>query len=221
MLLLKNLRKQMDIANIRKDYTLRSLSLDKVKDSPMSQFAIWLEEAIKAEVNEPNAMNLATINVQNRPSARIVLLKGLDQGLVFYTNYESKKGIELLKHPFAALTFFWPELERQVRIEGEIEKVIPEDSDKYFLSRPINSQIGAWTSPQSQVIPDRFFLENRQKEMTLRFRTEVLVRPVNWGGFRLNPYYFEFWQGRASRLHDRIVYEKELSTEWTKKILAP
>jgi len=211
----------MDIANIRKDYTLKSLNLSEVENSPMAQFAIWLEEAIKAEVNEPNAMNLATINQQNRPSARIVLLKALDQGLVFYTNYESRKGSELLARPFAALTFFWPELERQVRIEGEIEKVSAANSDKYFLSRPIASQIGAWTSPQSQVIPDRSFLEKREKEMTLRFQSEALVRPANWGGFRLNPYYFEFWQGRASRLHDRIVFEKGTSTEWTKKILAP
>jgi len=211
----------MDIANIRKDYTLKSLNLSEVENSPMAQFAIWLEEAIKAEVNEPNAMNLATINQQNRPSARIVLLKALDQGLVFYTNYESRKGSDLLARPFAALTFFWPELERQVRIEGEIEKVSAANSDKYFLSRPIASQIGAWTSPQSQVIPDRSFLEKREKEMTLRFQSEALVRPANWGGFRLNPYYFEFWQGRASRLHDRIVFEKGTSTEWTKKILAP
>lgn len=211
----------MNIANIRKDYTLKSLNLSEVENSPMAQFAIWLEEAIKAEVNEPNAMNLATINQQNRPSARIVLLKALDQGLVFYTNYESRKGSELLARPFAALTFFWPELERQVRIEGEIEKVSAANSDKYFLSRPIASQIGAWTSPQSQVIPDRSFLEKREKEMTLRFQSEALVRPANWGGFRLNPYYFEFWQGRASRLHDRIVFEKGTSTEWTKKILAP
>ena len=211
----------MDIANIRKDYTLRSLGLEEVEDSPIDQFTLWLEQAIKAEVNEPNAMNLATINLQNRPSARIVLLKGLDHGLVFFTNYESNKGRELQKCPFAALTFFWPELERQVRIEGNVEKIAEGDSDRYFLSRPVNSQIGAWTSPQSQVIPNRSYLESREKEMTLKFQNESLVRPSNWGGFRLNPNYFEFWQGRASRLHDRIVYEKGNSEDWTKKILAP
>ena len=211
----------MDIANIRKDYTLRSLGLEEVEDSPIDQFTLWLEQAIKAEVNEPNAMNLATINLQNRPSARIVLLKGLDHGLVFFTNYESNKGRELQKCPFAALTFFWPELERQVRIEGNVEKIAEGDSDRYFLSRPVNSQIGAWTSPQSQVIPNRSYLESREKEMTLKFQSESLVRPSNWGGFRLNPFYFEFWQGRASRLHDRIVYEKGNSEDWTKKILAP
>lgn len=211
----------MNIANIRKDYTLKSLGPHEVEDLPMVQFSIWLEEAIKAEVNEPNAMNLATINLQNRPSSRIVLLKGLDHGLVFYTNYESKKGQELQKHPYAALTFFWPELERQVRIEGDIEKVSAEDSDSYFLSRPVKSQIGAWTSPQSQVIQDRFFLESREKEMTVRFQTETLRRPEYWGGFRLIPCYFEFWQGRASRLHDRVVFEKGTTAQWIKKMLAP
>lgn len=211
----------MDIANIRKEYTLKSLDKEEVADLPMDQFNIWLEEAIKAEVNEPNALNLATINSQSRPSSRIVLLKGLDQGFIFYTNYESKKGRELQKTPFAALTFFWPELERQVRIEGEVEKVDAGESDHYFLSRPVKSQIGAWTSPQSQVIPNRSFLENREKEMTLRFQSETLIRPVNWGGFRVIPYCFEFWQGRASRLHDRIIFEKNPSGEWIKKILAP
>jgi pyridoxamine 5'-phosphate oxidase len=211
----------MDIANIRKDYTLRSLEADEVADSPLAQFNRWFEEAIKAEVNEPNAMNLATINAQNRPSSRIVLLKGLDNGFIFYTNYNSKKGKELQERPFAALNFFWPELERQVRIEGEVEKVSEADSDQYFYSRPVSSQIGAWASPQSQIIPDRSFLEDREKEMTLRFQNESLRRPPHWGGFRLIPFYFEFWQGRASRLHDRVVFEKEAAGQWTKKVLAP
>jgi pyridoxamine 5'-phosphate oxidase len=211
----------MDIANIRKDYTLKSLEPDEVADLPITQFKGWLEEAIKAEVNEPNAMNLSTLNMQNRPSSRIVLLKGLDHGFIFYTNYESKKGKELEQCPFAALNFFWPELERQVRVEGEVEKVSAADSDKYFHSRPVGSQIGAWTSPQSQVIPSRSFLEEREKEMALRFQTETLRRPPNWGGYRVIPYYFEFWQGRASRLHDRIIFEKGTTEQWTKKILAP
>lgn len=210
----------MDIANIRKDYTLKSLELDEMADRPLDQFDRWLEEAIIAEVNEPNAMNLATINSQNRPSSRIVLLKGLDHGFVFYTNYDSKKGKELQQRPFAALNFFWPELERQVRVEGDVEKVSEADSDKYFHSRPVSSQIGAWASPQSQAIPDRRFLENREKQMIQRFQTESLTRPEHWGGFRLIPYYFEFWQGRASRLHDRVIFEKE-TDQWIKKILAP
>lgn len=210
----------MDIANIRKDYTLKSLELDEIADSPIAQFDRWLEEAIKAEVNEPNAMNLATINSQSRPSSRIVLLKGLDHGFIFYSNYTSKKGNELQQHPFAALNFFWPELERQVRIEGDVEKVSEAESDMYFYSRPVSSQIGAWASPQSQVIPNRAFLENREEEMTLRFQTETLTRPEHWGGYRLIPYYFEFWQGRPSRLHDRVIFEKERD-EWTKKVLAP
>src|SRR5690554_6183429 len=145
----------MDIANIRKDYTLKSLELDAVKDSPLDQFKIWLDEAIKSVVMEPNAMNLATINADNRPSSRVVLLKGLDHGFVFYTNYESKKGLELNNSPYAALNFFWPELERQVRVEGTVEKVDATTADNYFLSRPIKSRIGAWASPQSQVIPNR------------------------------------------------------------------
>lgn len=212
----------MDIANIRKDYTLKSLGLDEVADSPMDQFNVWFGEAIKARVNEPNAMNLSTINIQKRPSARIVLLKGLDHGLTFYTNYESKKGKELQENPFAALTFFWPELERQVRIEGEIQKLTAGESDQYFFSRPIGSQIGAWASPQSQVLSSRSFLENREKEMIVRFRSETLTRPPYWGGFRLLPNYFEFWQGRTSRLHDRVIFEKSSSAEqWTKNLLAP
>ena len=211
----------MDIANIRKDYTLRALELDEVADSPLEQFNHWLEEAITAQVNEPNAMNLATINSQNRPSSRIVLLKGLDNGFIFYTNYDSKKGRELQERPFAALNFCWPELERQVRIEGSVEKISEADSDQYFHSRPVSSQIGAWASPQSQAIPSRSFLEDREKQMALRFQTETLHRPPHWGGFRLLPTYFEFWQGRASRLHDRIVFERLTTEEWTRKILAP
>jgi len=212
---------KMDIANIRKDYTLKSLTLAEVADSPLDQFMLWFEEAIAAEVNEPNAMNLATTNSLNRPSSRIVLLKGVDHGLIFYTNYDSKKGKELQERPFAAANFFWPELERQIRIEGEVEKVSEAESDKYFYSRPIDSQIGAWASPQSQTIPNRSFLEQRENEMRSKFEKETLQRPTHWGGFRLIPYYFEFWQGRASRLHDRIAFEKAANAHWVKKMLAP
>jgi len=211
----------MDIADIRKDYTLKSLDLEMVADSPMAQFQIWLDEALKSQVIEPNAMNLATVNAENRPSSRIVLLKGIDQGFIFYTNYESRKGRELAARPFAAMTFFWPELERQVRIEGRVEKTAPGTSDEYFLSRPKGSQIGAWASPQSQTITDRAFLEEREQEITRRFNTEPLTRPDHWGGFRLIPDYMEFWQGRANRLHDRIVFEKTDSGNWERKRLAP
>lgn len=211
----------MDIADIRKDYTLKSLDLEMVAESPMAQFQIWLDEALKCQVIEPNAMNLATVNAENRPSSRIVLLKGIDQGFIFYTNYESRKGRELAARPFAAMTFFWPELERQVRIEGRVEKTAPGTSDEYFQSRPKGSQIGAWASPQSQTITDRAFLEEREQEITRRFNTEPLTRPPYWGGFRLIPDYMEFWQGRANRLHDRIVFEKTDSGNWERKRLAP
>src|SRR5690606_9437895 len=196
----KKIEKKMDIANIRRDYTLKSLDLDEVADSPLTQFKMWLDEAIIAKVNEANAMNLATLNLKNRPSSRIVLLKGIDHGFLFFTNYESKKGQELSQTPYAALTFFWPELERQVRIEGSVEKSSPEISDTYFLSRPKGSQIGAWVSPQSRVIPHRTFLEDRMLEMTMKLQNEELTRPEHWGGYKVNPYYVEFWQGRASRL---------------------
>jgi pyridoxamine 5'-phosphate oxidase len=211
----------MNLADIRKEYILKSLELEKVADSPISQFHTWLNEALIAEVMEVNAMDIATINSQNRPSSRMVLLKGVDHGFIFYTNYKSKKGEELAKVPFAALNFFWPELERQVRIEGEVEKTTPEASDEYFLSRPITSQIGAWSSPQSKAIPDRAFLVEREKEMVKKFNNEPLKRPEYWGGYRVIPYYMEFWQGGASRLHDRIAFEKKETGGWTKKRLAP
>jgi pyridoxamine 5'-phosphate oxidase len=211
----------MDIADIRREYSLKSLDIEEVADSPVGQFHVWLEEALKSQVLEANAMNVSTINSLNRPSSRIVLLKGLDHGFIFYTNYNSKKGQELNNVPYAALTFFWPELERQVRVEGEVEKVDIKISDEYFRSRPIGSQIGAWTSPQSQPIPNRAFLENREREFRLQFQKESLIRPEHWGGYRVIPYYMEFWQGRSSRLHDRIVFEKEESGSWIKKRLAP
>lgn len=211
----------MEIAAIRKEYTLKSLDLQEVADSPMEQFRIWWEEALKSQVLEANAMNVSTLNADHKPSSRIVLLKGLDHGFVFYTNYESRKGREIENFPFVALTFFWPELERQVRVEGKVEKTDANTSDIYFLSRPMGSQIGAWASPQSQIIPDRTYLEKREKEFILRFSQYSLVRPQHWGGYRVVPSYLEFWQGRASRLHDRIVYEKENGDSWNKKRLAP
>ncbi|WP_200978678.1 pyridoxamine 5'-phosphate oxidase [Echinicola sp. 20G] len=211
----------MDIAALRTEYSLKSLDVKMLDKSPIKQFESWLDDAIKTNVNEPNAMNLATVSKNHRPSSRIVLLKGIDHGFVFYTNYDSKKGQELNHFPFAAITFFWPELQRQVRIEGKIEKVAPSLSDQYFLSRPMGSQIGAWASPQSQIIPDRAFLEKKEAEMIEKFKLEEIQRPAHWGGFRLVPDLVEFWQGRTSRLHDRIQYQLKDENTWTTNRLAP
>ncbi len=211
----------MDIAAIRTEYTLKSLRVDEIEDSPLKQFDIWLKQAIKAKVNEPSAMSLATVNLQNRPTSRILLLKGLDHGFVFYTSYKSQKGKELDGNPFAAMTFFWPELERQVRVEGKIVKTSVIDSEKYFLSRPMGSQIGAWASPQSEIIPNREFLEQKEKEMIERFKHEPLKKPESWGGYRLIPDRVEFWQGRPNRLHDRILFLLSSPENWKKVRLAP
>lgn len=211
----------MDIAALRNEYTLKSLEVKKLEKSPLKQFRIWLEEAVLAKVNEPNAMNLSTVGANKKPSARIVLLKGIDSGFIFYTNYESKKGKELLEFPFGAMTFFWPELQRQVRIEGKIEMVDNQLSDSYFLSRPLASQIGAWASPQSRIIPNREYLVKKQAEMKTKFEHEELKRPEYWGGYRLIPDLIEFWQGRESRLHDRIQYTVNDSGDWDRVRLAP
>ncbi|UCS92658.1 pyridoxamine 5'-phosphate oxidase [Echinicola marina] len=211
----------MDIAALRTEYTLKSMDVSSMDNSPLKQFSIWLEEAITAKVNEPNAMNLSTTGEMHKPKSRIVLLKDIDNGFIFYTNYQSNKGKQLLEFPYAALTFFWPELQRQVRIEGKIEKVSPEISDSYFKTRPKSSQIGAWASPQSQEIPNREFIESKEAEMIEKFRHEPIVRPEHWGGYRLIPESVEFWQGRASRLHDRILYTNTRSGKWTKARLAP
>ncbi|MDN3670893.1 pyridoxamine 5'-phosphate oxidase [Echinicola jeungdonensis] len=211
----------MDIAAIRTEYTLKSLRVEEIEDSPLKQFDIWLKQAIKAKVNEPSAMNLATVNLQNRPTSRILLLKGLDHGFVFYTSYISQKGKELEHNPYAAMTFFWPELERQVRIEGNIVKTSKEESEKYFLSRPPGSQIGAWVSPQSKIIPNREFLESKEKEMIDYFKNNPMEKPDNWGGYRLIPDRVEFWQGRPNRLHDRILYLLTSPDQWKRVRLAP
>jgi pyridoxamine-phosphate oxidase len=211
----------MDISSIRKDYTLKSLDISDVNDSPFEQFHQWLREAISAEVLEVNAMTLSTLHADGYPNGRIVLLKELDYGFVFFSNYQSEKGQELENHPKASLTFFWPELERQVRIMGTVEKISESQSDEYFLSRPRGSQIGAWASPQSHKINSREVLEERLKEMQLRFEEEKLIRPPHWGGYRVLPHKIEFWQGRPSRLHDRILYEKNEAGAWTISRLAP
>jgi pyridoxamine 5'-phosphate oxidase len=188
----------------------------------MLQFEKWLQEALQAKVMEPNAMNLATVNSEGRPSARIVLLKGIEnQQFTFFTNYQSLKGRELEDNPACALTFFWPELERQVRIEGTAQRVSPDVSEAYFQSRPRTSQIGAWSSPQSSIIDNRKILEERVKQIEQKFSgKDVLPRPHQWGGYAVSPLLIEFWQGRASRLHDRLQFMKEDSV-WKIFRLAP
>lgn len=210
----------MNISAIRKEYSVKSLDINDVSSDPVIQFKSWFEEAIKAEVLEVNAMTVSTLGLDGTPNARILLLKGVDTGFVFFTNYQSEKGKELEMRNSASLTFFWAELERQVRIRGKVEKVTPSESDAYFLSRPLGSQIGAWVSPQSQKISSRADLNTRQEKIEQQFFGKTISRPPHWGGYRLVPSSIEFWQGRPSRLHDRIKYEfKEDS--WTVSRLAP
>ncbi len=211
----------MKLSEIRKDYSLKSLDIKDVTHGPFHQFRIWFDEAIDAEVPEVNAMCLSTQGLNGYPNGRIVLLKGVDHGFVFFTNYESEKGQEIAANPKASLTFFWPELERQVRVMGDLEKVNAEESDHYFFSRPYGSQIGAWTSPQSREIENREELESSQKRIEERFSKEPITRPAHWGGYRLIPFRVEFWQGRPSRLHDRIAYQKQAAGDWKIARLAP
>lgn len=207
--------------NTRKDYTQNVLDKDHVTSNPVEQFAIWYDEYAKTEAIDPNAMTLSTVNSMGRPSSRIVLLKGITRGgFEFYTNYDSQKGKEMANNEWVCLNFFWPELERQVRIEGRVEKVTAEESDAYFNSRPIGSKIGAWASPQSQVIESRDILETRLKKYASEFDDNV-DRPPHWGGYRVVPNIIEFWQGRASRLHDRILYTLKVDGQWQIDRLAP
>lgn len=211
----------MDISSIRKDYQLKSLSEQDVAKDPFDQFSQWWTEAIQSDIDEVNAMTLATVNQHNRPSARIVLLKDFNaSGFVFYTNYDSNKGKQLESNPYASLVFFWKELERQVRIEGKCERVASTESDAYFKSRPIGSQIGAAASPQSSIISDRSILTENVEALKQQFPNGDIPRPAHWGGYRLIPETIEFWQGRSNRLHDRIKYIKEGAT-WKIVRLAP
>ncbi|MBS9524570.1 pyridoxamine 5'-phosphate oxidase [Litoribacter alkaliphilus] len=211
----------MNIAALRNEYSLKTLDVDHVNHNPIDQFKKWFEEALEVKAVEANAMNLATVNDSNKPSARVVLLKGVDHGFVFFTNYESRKGQQIAKNPFAALTFFWPELERQVRIEGKLEKIAAAESDEYFSSRPVGSQIGAITSPQSKVIPNKEFLQKRLTEVEQSYKDKIIDRPDHWGGYRLIPNVIEFWQGRPSRLHDRLEFQLDETGNWQINRLAP
>ena len=211
-----------NLATIRSDYQKKSLSKREVSANPMDQFEHWFEEATSAEINEPTAMNLSTVDKNGRPTARIVLLKGInDSAFQFYTNYDSQKAQDLARNPFAALTFFWPELERQIRIEGKVEKLSALTSENYFSSRPRESQIGAWASPQSQVIENRYMLEEIVKNLKKKYDGKDVPRPQHWGGYQLVPDKLEFWQGRSSRLHDRIVYRLGPDNHWMIERLAP
>ena len=211
----------MNIADLRKSYEKAELSESASNADPLLQFSKWLEEAISSEVPEPNAMTLATVGSDLRPSTRVVLIKGFDErGIVWYTNYASRKGQELAGNPFAALQFHWVELERVVRIEGVVEKVSDAESDEYFHSRPLDSRIGAWASPQSQVIEGRTVLVTNAAKYGAQFLLQP-PRPPHWGGYRLKPERWEFWQGRKSRLHDRLRYTAQGDGGWLRERLAP
>lgn len=210
----------MKISDLRIDYSLKSLDVKDVHSDPISQFQLWFDEAVSAKVLEVNAMTLSTVRGDGRPNSRIVLLKGVDTGFVFFTNYQSQKGQELENSTYAAATFFWAELERQVRVLGKVSKISSEESDAYFFSRPFSSQIGAWVSPQSQLIPNREFLEQKEKQLQQELTQDTIQRPEHWGGYRIEADEIEFWQGRPSRLHDRVLYLKEGNT-WKISRLAP
>jgi pyridoxamine 5'-phosphate oxidase len=211
---------KISLADMRKSYQSAELLEERAQNHPMRQFEQWLQEAIQAEVPEPNAMTLATVGSDMRPSTRVVLIKGCDErGVVWYTNYDSRKGHELAGNPFASLQFHWVELERVVRIEGRVSKVSVEESDSYFHSRPLDSRIGAWASPQSQVIASRVQLVTQAATYLAKFGTNP-PRPPHWGGYRLVPDRWEFWQGGVARLHDRLVY-RLADGQWDKKRLAP
>ena len=209
------------IADLRKSYERAELNEEASKADPLQQFELWLNEAIAAQVPEPNAMTLATVGSDLRPSTRVVLIKGLDErGIVWFTNYDSRKGRQLAGNPYAALQFHWVELERVVRIEGLVEKVSDEESDSYFHSRPLDSRIGAWASPQSEVISGRGVLVANAAKYGAKFLLQP-PRPPHWGGYRLKADRWEFWQGRRSRLHDRLRYAQEADSSWLRERLAP
>ncbi len=210
-----------NISNIRREYSLKTLDETDIANNPKEQFDIWWQEALNSNIPDVNAMTIATVDDKGNPNARIVLLKGYDEkGFVFFTNYESAKGKQLEINPKASLLFYWKELERQVRIFGKVERVSENESDEYFNSRPAGSKIGAWSSPQSSVIENRTVIEKNVEFYSQKFSEEI-PRPKHWGGFRILPMNFEFWQGRDNRLHDRIYYTQTLNHSWIITRLAP
>jgi pyridoxamine 5'-phosphate oxidase len=212
----------MNIADIRTDYKMQQLSEEDVAATPKAQFDKWWNDAVNSDIDEVNAMTLATVNEQGIPDARIVLLKDFDEaGFVFFTNYNSAKGNTLQQNKNACLVFFWKELERQVRITGIAEKISEAESTAYFNSRPSGSKIGAWASPQSQVVPDKEWLEENYKKMSAAYTDSSIEKPPHWGGYRVMPFKIEFWQGRPSRMHDRILYTKQTDGSWKIERLAP
>ena len=212
---------QRSLADLRKDYSAHGLSEAEAGEDPFVLFHHWLDQAIAAELSDPNAMILATASAEGIPSARAVLLKALDErGFTFFTNYDSRKGCEMAANPHVALVFLWHQLERQVRVEGTVEIVTPAESDEYYAKRPLGSRLGAWASPQSAVIPDRAFLEQAHAELLSKYPDDDPPRPANWGGYRVIPEVIEFWQGRPSRLHDRIRFTR-VKGGWKRERLAP
>ncbi len=210
-----------DLNNFRKEYEKEELDEKKLSPDPFRQFDTWFSDAIDAGIDEPNVMVLSTVSELNRPSSRIILLKEYNgKGFAFFTNYNSRKGKQIEKNPFGSLLFLWHAMERQIRIEGKIEKLAPEESDAYFKSRPAGSRIGAWSSPQSEEIPSRAYLENLEEDFKRKFTDLSIPRPSNWGGYRLVPDLFEFWQGRKNRMHDRFEYAFN-GEKWHIKRLAP
>jgi pyridoxamine 5'-phosphate oxidase len=212
----------ISLAELRKNYTQGGLLESNINPNPLQQFQIWFQQALEAEILEPNAMTLATVNSAGKPTARIVLLKYVDEnGFSFFTNYDSEKGRNLSQNPWASLVFWWGDLERQVRIEGKVEKLNSQESDQYFSSRPVGSQLGAWVSPQSKIIPSREVLDNRLEEFKKQYLAQNIPRPEHWGGFRVIPHQIEFWQGRENRLHDRLRYRLQPDHSWMIERLAP